>query len=184
MTAPRFCITAIERFGRPYRLRLPFRYGAATVTHGRQAVLHAQVRLEDGRTGWGVAAEALAARWFDKDPALTEAQDPDQLRRSMAIAIGGTAPHAIVPGLGGFDFAALLAGLRQARRILARHTVGLVDPVTGADQAARVGDGLPETVEEVAQARGHRWWTLKVSGDAAADLDRLCRIAAVLDARI
>jgi hypothetical protein len=60
--------------------------------------------------------------------------------------------------------------------------VGLVDPITAADVAERVNDGLPETLEEVARHYGHRWWKLKVGGNLVADIDRLCQIAAVLDA--
>lgn len=248
MTAPRFRITAVERFEWPFRLRLPFRFGAITVTEGRQAVLRARIRLEDGREGWGVAADSLAAKWFDKNPALTDAQNRDQLRRALEIAaeaslaagantafghfadgcaahvaacgrealnplvasfgralldraaldallklhgvsfhtgmranIGGMAPHPVIPDLPDTDFDAMLASLRPARRIHARHTVGLVDPITAADQTERVRDGLPETLEEVAGRYGHRYWKLKVAGDVQADLDRLCRIAAVLD---
>jgi hypothetical protein len=95
--------------------------------------------------------------------------------------IGGMAPHDVVPDLAGFDFGALLASLTPARRMHARHTVGLVDPITAADQQARVDDGLPETVEEVAATYRHAWWKLKVGGDVVADVDRLCRIASVLD---
>ena len=101
--------------------------------------------------------------------------------QGMRANIGGLAPHAVVPDLAGFDFSALLAALRPARRIHARHTVGLVDPITAADQAERVGDGLPETLEEVAATYGHRFWKLKVMGDVRQDVDRLCRIAAVID---
>ena len=246
--APRFRIVAVERFEWPFRLRLPFRFGAVTVTEGRQAVLRARIRTEDGREGSGVAADALAAKWFDKDPRLTDAENRNQLRRALEIAeeqalvagantafghfadghaahvaacgreglnplvasfgralldraaldallklhglsffagmradIGGMAPHPAVPDLPGYDFAAMLASLRPVRRIHARHTVGLLDPITAADQAERVDDGLPETLEEVAAAYRHRWWKLKVSGDVRADVDRLCRIAAVLD---
>jgi len=99
----------------------------------------------------------------------------------MQANLGGMAPHAVAPDLAGFDPAAMLAGLAPARRLHARHTVGLLDPITAADQQVRVEDGLPETLEEVAGAYGHRYFKLKVGGDAAADLDRLCRIAAVLD---
>ncbi|WP_431271421.1 mandelate racemase [Dankookia sp. P2] len=250
MSAPRFAVTAIERREWPFTLRLPFRFGVITVTEGRQAVLRVRIRDEAGREGWGIAAESLAAKWFDKDPALSDAENEDQLRRSLELAgevalaagmntafghfadgyaghvaacgrealnplvasygralvdraaldallklhgvsffagmqanIGGMAPHAVAPDLAGFDFAAMLAGLAPARRIHARHTVGLVDPITAADQAARVGDGLPETLEEVARVYGHRYWKLKVAGDVAGDIDRLCRIAAVLDRR-
>jgi hypothetical protein len=246
--APRFTLAGTEHFEWPFRLRLPFRFGVITVTHGRQAVIRARIRLEDGREGWGVTAETLAAKWFDKDPALSDAQNEHQLRRALEIAeaatlaagantafghfadtyaevaaaaareklnqlvasygralldramldallkargasfwrgmranIGGMAPHAVAPDLAGFDFAAMLGALDPLPRLHARHTVGLVDPITAADQAERVGDGLPETLEEVAATYRHRYWKLKVGGDIAADVDRLSRIAAVLD---
>ena len=65
-----------------------------------------------------------------------------------------------------------------------RHTVGLVDPLTAADRPAseRVNDGLPETLEEVVSYYRGRYYKLKVGGDIKADLERLGRIAAVLDA--
>jgi hypothetical protein len=44
-----------------------------------------------------------------------------------------------------------------------------------------VGDGLPETLEEVVQAYGHRYFKLKVAGKVQADVDRLRAIASVLD---
>jgi len=244
----RFRIIDIERREWPFTLRLPFRFGVITVTQGRQAVVRVRIRDESGREGWGVAAETLAAKWFDKDAALTDADNENQLRRALELAgeaslaagantafghyadsyaahvaacgrealnplvasygralvdraaldallklqgvsffagmrgnIGGMAPHAAVPDLAGFDFAGMLAGLHPAGRIHARHTVGLVDPITATDQAERVADGLPETLEEVAQTYRHAYWKLKVAGDVAADVDRLCRVAAVLD---
>ena len=40
-----------------------------------------------GRPGrLGVAAETLAAKWFDKDPRWTDAQNEHQLRRALEIA--------------------------------------------------------------------------------------------------
>jgi hypothetical protein len=44
-----------------------------------------------------------------------------------------------------------------------------------------VNDGLPETLEEVVARYGHRWFKLKVGGDARADIERLAAIASVLD---
>jgi hypothetical protein len=44
-----------------------------------------------------------------------------------------------------------------------------------------VGDGLPETLEEVVQAYGHRYFKLKVAGKVQADIERLTAIASVLD---
>jgi len=86
MTAPRLTVLAIDAFEWPYRLRLPFRFGVTTVTHGLQAVLRARVRTADGREATGFAAEALAAKWFDKDLALSDAQNHDQLRLALRIA--------------------------------------------------------------------------------------------------
>jgi hypothetical protein len=40
---------------------------------------------------------------------------------------------------------------------------------------------MPETLEEVVAAYGHRWFKLKLCGDIARDLDRLQAIARVLD---
>jgi hypothetical protein len=80
-----------------------------------------------------------------------------------------------------FDLDGFLAGLLPARQIAARHTVGLVDPITASDVSRRVDDGLPETLEEVIARYGHRWFKLKVGGDARADVERLAAIAEVLD---
>jgi hypothetical protein len=44
-----------------------------------------------------------------------------------------------------------------------------------------VNDGLPETLEQVVERYGHRWFKLKVGGDVKADVERLAAIAAVLD---
>ncbi len=91
---------------------------------------------------------------------------------------------ATTPDLRGFDLGAFLATLRPAQSIAARHTVGLVDPVETADQTAgsRVDDGLPETLREVVQHYGVDHFKLKVGGDIDADIERLSRIAGVIDA--
>ncbi len=109
------------------------------------------------------------------------------IRQNLA-GIGGDDPDArarfrddLCPDLEGFDLPAFLAALRPGSTIAARHTVGLVDPITAADQTTRVDDGLPETLEEVIATYGHRWFKLKVAGDIEADIERLARIAQVLD---
>ncbi|MBM3567815.1 MAG: mandelate racemase [Alphaproteobacteria bacterium] len=85
MNAPKLSVRAVEGYEWPYVLRLPFRFGAVTHTHGRQLVVRARIRLADGREGWGYAAEALAAKWFEKDPGLTDAQNFAQLRRAVEL---------------------------------------------------------------------------------------------------
>jgi len=249
--APRLKLLSVECFESPYRLRLPFRFGVITVTQGRQAIVRVRLRREDGREATGYAAEALGAKWFDKNPALSDAQNLHQLRKALELAtqayqaapwlsafglfaehyrplleagaalglnplvtsygpalldravldalcrseglsfwqamqhnLPGLREHAIAPDLQGFAIGPFLGTLAPAARIAVRHTVGLLDPITAADQpeGSRVNDGLPETLEEVVAAYGNRFFKLKVGGDLPADLERLRRIAGVLDA--
>ena len=46
--------------------------------------VRARIKLADGREGEGVSAEMLAPKWFDKSPELSNEQNFDQLRRSLA----------------------------------------------------------------------------------------------------
>jgi hypothetical protein len=242
-------LLGVERFERDVRLRLPFRFGVTTVTHAKQAVIRANVAVTGIGTSFGVAAETLAAKWFDKNVMLSDDDNFNQLRQSLEIAIelygaqgrktpfelfsssyyeqlargasfglnplvssygpalldraiadafgrahGRSFPelisanligmHAgITPDLAGLDLSFFLQSLRMSRSIAVRHTVGLVDPITAADQAPgeRINDGLPETLEEVVRRYRGRYYKLKVGGTIGADLDRLMRIAAVLD---
>ena len=244
----KFRFAALDAFEWNFTLRMPFRFGVITVRDGIQCVVRARIRTEDGREAEGMAAETLAAKWFDKNPALSDADNQHQLRRTVEIAmaqalvapadtafghyaadypahvaacgaegldplvasfgrslvdragfdallrlqglafhqglradLGGFEPARLAPELAGFDARAMLAATPAPSRIHARHTVGLVDPITAADLTERVEDGLPETLEEVAATYRHAWWKLKVGGDIRADVDRLCRIASVLD---
>jgi hypothetical protein len=245
----RLALIDVDFFERPVRLRLPFRFGAATLREAPQMFVRARIRLDDGREGEGVSAELLAPKWFDKSPALSNEQNFDQLRHSLMMAresllaasentafglsAAVDAPHhaacaavglnglvasyglalidrAIIdalgrlerasvfalarenrlgldastaPDLNGFDFQRFLAGLKPASSIQARHTVGLIDPLTAGDldPAQRVNDGLPETLEEVIAIYGNRYFKLKISGQIEADVDRLSAIATVLD---
>ncbi len=79
------------------------------------------------------------------------------------------------------DLKEAFSKLKPSKTIAARHTVGLVDPITAADQKERVNDGLPETLEEVVARYGQRYFKLKVGGDLRADVARLSAIASVLD---
>jgi hypothetical protein len=79
-------VLAVELFEQPFRLRLPFRFGAVTVTHGLQAIARVRLRCDGAREGVGYAAEALGAKWFDKDPLLSDEQNQHQLRKAIEIA--------------------------------------------------------------------------------------------------
>lgn len=73
---------------------------------------------------------------------------------------------------------------RPHHEIIARHTVGLSDPLTDADIAReeQLSDGLPQSLAASIRVYGLRHFKLKVNGDTAHDVDRLRRIAAVLRA--
>lgn len=230
-------IRELELFERPVKLRLPFRFGVVTLTECPQAFARARVEFADGTAAWGAAAELMAPKWFDKNLALSNEDNFEQLRGVLrmareaylsdatpatpyghfvrhhdahrkAAAAQGFNPllasygpalvdravldaacrargvsfyQAMQRNLVGMEQGAFLAQLEPAASIEARHTVGLLDAITAADAVERVNDGLPETLEEVIAAHGHRWFKLKVSGKADADLDRLQAIAAVLD---
>lgn len=86
MAAPTLRIREI-RFGeRAVRLRLPFRFGAATVTETKQVFVHVELSLIDGQGGFGQSAELMVPKWFDKSPDLSNADNVDQLRRALALA--------------------------------------------------------------------------------------------------
>src|SRR5262252_3459369 len=86
-------LVEVERYERPTKNRLAFRFGVITVTEGVQAVIRVRISLPDGRSTQGVAAEALAAKWFEKSPEFTDAQNLDQLRQSLDIAIAHYTAH-------------------------------------------------------------------------------------------
>jgi hypothetical protein len=54
---------------RNLRTRLPFRYGAVTLTHFPLLHLALDVEAADGQRARGFAADNLPPKWFDKDPA-------------------------------------------------------------------------------------------------------------------
>ena len=86
MAAPEFRVVAIELYERPVALRIPFRFGAATVTHAPQAFVRAGILLDDGREARGAAAELMIPKWFDKSPQKSNADNIEDLRRSLWVA--------------------------------------------------------------------------------------------------
>lgn len=67
-------------------------------------------------------------------------------------------------------------------KVIARHTVGLADPLTDDDVAAgeRLSDGLPQSLEACIRAYGLRHFKIKVNGQLAGDLQRIKRTAGIL----
>jgi hypothetical protein len=93
----------------------------------------------------------------------------------------GVRLEAIHPELAGAGAADLLPPSPRTS-IVARHTVGLLDPLTDSDVSAadRVDDGLPQSLESCIRAYGLTHFKLKLGGDPQADAQRLGRIAELL----
>ncbi len=103
----------------------------------------------------------------------------DNLRTNLLGARLGE----IHPELAGWD-AARYFPRRPREQLTARQTIGLADPLEDVDSPAaeRLNDGLPQSLEACIRAYGLRHFKIKVSGDPAADRDRLRRIAGVIAA--
>ncbi len=86
MTAPTFRVREVELYERDVHLRMPFRFGVATLREAPQCFVRTRIEYPDGRSAWGVAAEMLVPKWFDKDLALSNKQNFDQLRLALHLA--------------------------------------------------------------------------------------------------
>ena len=86
MNAIRLRLIDVSAYERPVTLRLPFRFGVVTLREAPQLFVRARIRLADGREGEGISAELLVPKWFDKSPNLSNDDNFDQLRHSLAIA--------------------------------------------------------------------------------------------------
>lgn len=84
--APRLRIREVELFERPVRLRMPFRFGVVTLTECPQAFARVRIELPDGRSAHGAAAELMAPKWFDKNLALSNEDNFEQLRGALRHA--------------------------------------------------------------------------------------------------
>lgn len=250
MTEPvRLRVHEVKQYVRNVRTRLPFRYGAATLTH--VPVLHLRTLVEDeaGRRVEGWSADCLPPGWFDKRPGRSFRDDIGSLRYVVDAAVEaytsaglatafelwhagyhevrrrgfprgengltcGFGPALVdrsvidaVGKLAGTDFAETvrenllgielgelhdeLAGTAPAdwlppaprESVFARHTIGLLDPLTAAELTPGddLDDGLPQTFEDYLAQRGISYAKVKVNGQMDRDLERIGIIAALLD---
>ncbi len=86
MTAPVFAVREVRLYARDVRLRLPFRFGVVTLTEAPQVFVRARIECPDGRSHWGAAAELLVPKWFDKNLALSNEENFEQLRLALVLA--------------------------------------------------------------------------------------------------
>jgi len=68
-------------------------------------------------------------------------------------------------------------------QVAVRHTIGATDPLTTGDVDVPLGDGLPETLEEVVTEYGIRYFGVKISRDSDAMIQRLAAIAELLSGK-
>lgn len=103
---------------------------------------------------------------------------------AMTRNLAGIAPALLSSEFFECDFAAFLHKLQLRTTIGVRHTIGLADAIDGTDlpSGSRIGDGLPETLGEVLIAEAPSYFKIKLGGNEDVDVDRLLRIARLLDA--
>ena len=248
---PLFKLIDVEIYERPVLLRLPFRFGVVTLTQCPQAFVRVRIETVAGKVFEGVSAEMMAPKWFDKNLALTNEDNFNQLRHVLLLArdaylakstlstsfdffAANYSDHQLQSAKFGYnallanygpalidraildalciseqcsvydairqnrvgiagesqvfkkDFSNLniekfLAELKLSSFISARHTIGMVDPITRSDIKVSVNDGLPESLDQVVEKYGHTFFKLKVGGHLREDLERLKAIASVLD---
>ncbi|MGA0570898.1 hypothetical protein ACO2Q9_09285 [Variovorax sp. VNK109] len=148
MTAPTLRIRAIELYERPVTQRLPFRFGAATVTRCPQAFvrIHADV---DGHRTEGITAELMVPKWFDKSPALTHEQNFEQLREALRIARESYLAHTQQDSLSPWQLAQQ-AGEAAIAQAMSRGLPRLVAQFGTAQLDKAVADAA-------LHATGHSW---------------------------
>ena len=129
-------------------------------------------------TGFGVSlVERAMIDAYCRASGITFAQAVRENRLGLELG-------ELHPDLSGFTPADFLPAQPQPQ-LIARHTVGLGDPLTDADipPAERLSDGLPQSLAAVIDAYGITHFKLKLFGDPAQDIERLRQIAAVIEER-
>src|SRR4029079_18926540 len=96
MSAVKLKIVSVDLLERDVKLRMPFRFGVVTLTESPQAFVRSRIVTEDGREAEGAAAELLARKWCDKNPALSNEDNYEQLRGSLRTARGQYLAHGMM----------------------------------------------------------------------------------------
>jgi len=133
----------------PYKLRMPFRFGGTTKTHGAQVVVRARVSIGDGPSTWGCAAESLSAKWFDKNPALSDEANHDQLRLSIEMASSAYKAHGPDTAFGYAE--------KLYDDLMAQSAAQMLSPLIGAYGAALLDRCLIDALGRLTKLS---FWTL------------------------
>jgi hypothetical protein len=141
--------------------------GAADTAFGHHAAHYGAHIAACDAEGIPALAAAFGPAEIDKAilDALLRALGLDVLSGLRTNAVGLDA--RLTPDLDGSAIGAFLASRKVPPRIMVRHTVGMMDAV--------------EDLADIHRQTGCRYFKLKMSGDPAADRDRLAAIVGVLD---
>ena len=142
------------------------------------------------RTGYGLDTCHLYASGHD----LTRSREETvAIIDAFCKATGTTFARAVRENALGLDLSAVHSELGGApadylppeplTSVIARHTIGLADPLTVAEIPAgeRATDGLPQALEECVRAYGLTHFKIKLGGDLESDRARLHALARLLE---
>ena len=82
----KFTLKAAELGLRDSRTRLPFRYGAATLTYCPQARLEVEIETAGGTRSRGWSGDCLPPSWFDKSPEKSYARQIEEMITAIETA--------------------------------------------------------------------------------------------------
>jgi hypothetical protein len=157
------------------KIGAPDVYGLWRVLHEAQAKWGAERGYPPLLWNFGVSiVERAVIDAFCQAKGMTFAQ----AARANAFAIDYAAVH---PALAGADVDFLPDAPLDS--VIARHTVGLTDPLTVAEIPAseRVLDGLPQALEECVASYGLTHFKIKLGGGIERDRQRLRAVAQLLE---
>ena len=109
--APLLRVRAVEAGVRDMHLRLPFRFGAVTLTRCPQLFMRATVEVAGLGSATGFSAEMMVPRWFDKRGTRSHAENVRDLQASLERAIAAYRDDAPATAFGLFarHYEALMA---------------------------------------------------------------------------
>ena len=84
--AIQFTIKNIRFYVRNAPMRMPFRFGSVTLTASAILYVRTEIERADGQRATGWAADMLAPKWYDKDPAKDYAESLGELLDSVRAA--------------------------------------------------------------------------------------------------
>ncbi len=124
-----------------------------------------------------VSASPLEAALFDAHGKLYQANSYDLLEASL---VGSDLSSFLGGDFEGEDLSRYTRREPKSTMPL-YHLVGALDPLTAADVAEPVGDGLPETLQDWVHADGLTHFKIKLAGDDLAwDLERVLAVEQVV----